>query len=67
MEFIEGKSIRIVIASFPDMTVDEARKKVQQIKGQLAEVKSPLKEKEKVTAEKHLEKPIKCIWRATPK
>ncbi|MDR0741923.1 MAG: tyrosine-type recombinase/integrase [Puniceicoccales bacterium] len=51
-KFIEGKSSRIVIAPFPDMTVDEARKRVQQLKGQLAEGKNPLKEKEKLAAEK---------------
>ncbi|MDR0742564.1 MAG: Arm DNA-binding domain-containing protein [Puniceicoccales bacterium] len=42
-KFIEGKSARIVIALFPDMTVDEARKRVQQLKGQLAEGKNPFK------------------------
>jgi integrase len=51
-KYIEGKIARIVIAPFPDITVDEARKRVQQIKGQLAEGKNPLKEKGKVATEK---------------
>jgi hypothetical protein len=34
------------------MTVDEARERLQQIKGQLVEGKNLLKEKEKVAAEK---------------
>ncbi|MDR2432938.1 MAG: Arm DNA-binding domain-containing protein, partial [Puniceicoccales bacterium] len=51
-KYIEGKIARIVIAPFPDITVDEARKRAQQIKGQLAEGKNPLKEKEKAADEK---------------
>ncbi|MDR2629128.1 MAG: tyrosine-type recombinase/integrase [Puniceicoccales bacterium] len=51
-KFIEGKIARIVIAPFPDITVDEARKRVQEMKGQLAGGKNPLKEKEKLADEK---------------
>jgi integrase len=49
---IRGKIKRIVLGHFPDMTVELARKAAQKIKGQLAEGKNPLKEKEKLAAEK---------------
>jgi integrase len=49
---IQGKIKRIVLGYFPDMTVELARKAAQKIKGQLAEGKNPLKEKEKLAAEK---------------
>jgi integrase len=51
-KFIEGKGTRIAIGPFPDMAVDEARKRVQEMKGQLAGGKNPLKEKEKAANEK---------------
>ncbi|MDR1528349.1 MAG: Arm DNA-binding domain-containing protein, partial [Puniceicoccales bacterium] len=49
---IQGKIKRIVLGHFPDMTVELARKAAQKIKGQLAERKNPLREKEKIDAEK---------------
>ncbi|MDR0692950.1 MAG: integrase family protein, partial [Puniceicoccales bacterium] len=49
---IKGQSKEIILGHFPDMTVELARKAAQKIKGQLAEGKNPLKEKEKVADEK---------------
>jgi integrase len=49
---IKGQSKEIILGHFPDMTVELARKAAQKIKGQIAEGKNPLKEKEKLANEK---------------
>jgi DNA-directed RNA polymerase subunit K/omega len=51
-KYINGKLKPITIGPFPDLSIEQARKKLQQIKGQIAMGANPLEKKEKQGKEK---------------
>lgn len=48
---IQGQDKRIILGHFPDMTIEQARKAAQKIKGEIAVGKNPLEEKQKLSKE----------------
>jgi integrase len=51
-KYLNGQQKRMILGHFPDMTVEQARKTAQQVKGQIASGENPLEEKEKQASEK---------------
>jgi integrase len=49
---IQGQDKRVVLGHFPEMTIEQARKAAQHIKGQIAIGKNPEEEKHKLSSEK---------------